>query len=148
MRLLLDTNVLIDYFGKRDPYYQDCVKLLVMEAVRDVELWSSAKSYTDVFYALRRAAPADRLQRAFAASFDRIRPCSIDEEALRTAARREWDDFEDCLVAVCAERVQADYLVTRDKAGFAKSKVPAISPRDFLAMVERDFGMAYDVIDF
>ena len=148
MRLLLDTNILIDYFGRRDPYYQDTVKLLVMQAVKDVELWSSSKSYTNVFYALRRAVPALPLQRAFAESFERIKPCSIDQDLLSIAAKREWNDFEDALVAACAERVQADFLITRDKTGFAKSKVPALSPQEFLDMIQRDYGFSYDVVDF
>ena len=148
MRLLLDTNVLIDYFGKREPFYDDCKTLLIMQAVKDVELWSSSKSYTDVFYALRRAVPSDQLQKAFAASFERIRPCAIDAEMLRIAALREWDDFEDCLVAVCAERVQADYLVTRDKSGFARSKVPTIEPAEFLDLIEQRYGFRYDTVAF
>ena len=148
MRLLLDTNVLIDYFGKRAPFYDDCKQLLIMQVAKDAELWSSSKSYTDIFYALRHAVPSGQLQKAFAASFERIKPCAVDAEMLRTAALREWDDFEDCLVAVCAERVQADYLITRDKSGFARSKVPAISPSEFLDWIEDRYGFRYDTIAF
>ncbi|MDO4182014.1 MAG: PIN domain-containing protein [Coriobacteriia bacterium] len=148
MRLLLDTTVLIDYFGQREPFYDDCVKLLVMQAVADAELWSSAKSYTDVFYVLRKTMDAGKVQDLFLNSFDRIKPCTIDSTVLREASLRHWDDFEDCLVAVCAERLKADYLITRDVAGFSQAKTPALSPKDFLAMIERDYGVTYDVIDW
>jgi predicted nucleic acid-binding protein len=41
-------------------------------------------------------------------------------------------DFEDAVLAACAKRIKADYIVTRNVRDFAQSPVPAISPNDFL----------------
>ena len=54
MKLFLDTNVLIDLYQQRHPFYEDVKKLQVMEEFGDAELWASAKSFTDIFYVLRR----------------------------------------------------------------------------------------------
>ena len=43
MRLFLDTNVLIDLYQERHPYYEDVKKLQIMEEFGDAELWASAK---------------------------------------------------------------------------------------------------------
>ena len=53
------------------------------------------------------------------------------KDALR-AARLEWKDYEDCLVAICADKVKADYLITRDIKGFARSPVPVMRPEAWL----------------
>ncbi len=45
-------------------------------------------------------------------------------------------DFEDALQAVSAEACGADWLVTRNVADFSQSRVPALTPKDFLANVE------------
>ena len=50
MKLLLDTCVLIDYFGCREPFFEACSSLRIAEWHGEFELWASAKSFTDVFY--------------------------------------------------------------------------------------------------
>ncbi len=52
---------------------------------------------------------------------------------MTNAAGMKWDDFEDALQAATAERVHADYLITRNVRDFKKSKVTAILPTEFLA---------------
>ena len=52
---------------------------------------------------------------------------------MTNAAGMRWDDFEDALQAAAAERVHADYLITRNVRDFKKSKVTAILPTEFLA---------------
>ena len=50
MKLLVDANFLIDYYARRDEFFDSCTTLLVAESFHDVELWAPAKSFTDVFY--------------------------------------------------------------------------------------------------
>ena len=54
-------------------------------------------------------------------------------EVFRNARALGMDDFEDAVVAASAEAAKCDHIATRNVADFAKSKVPAIHPADFLA---------------
>ena len=108
MKLFLDPNILIDYYPAREPYVQFFFKLQAMRAFGDAELWASAKSFTDVFYVCGKFAPGDALQRAFANSDEFLSICSISGPDIFEAARRCWPDFEDCLVAIAAEKVKAE----------------------------------------
>ena len=116
MKLLVDANFLIDYYARRDEFFDSCTTLLVAESFHDVELWAPAKSFTDVFYVLnqRLKVEGSLVQRAFLKSFDFIKLVSLEPADVKEAARRSWDDFEDCLVAVAAEKIGA--LVGRDAA--------------------------------
>ena len=49
---------------------------------------------------------------------------------LTSAARLQWDDFEDALQSVTAERIHADYIVTRNVRDFLKSKITAFTPAE------------------
>lgn len=49
------------------------------------------------------------------------------------AADLQWDDFEDALQSVTAERIHADYIITRNVKDFKKSKTVAFTPTEFLA---------------
>ena len=46
-----------------------------------------------------------------------------------------WTDFEDAVQAACAEKAEADYLVTRDKKGFRRSPVKTVTPAELLALI-------------
>ena len=51
------------------------------------------------------------------------------------AAELEWDDFEDAVQSVTAERIHADYIITRNIRDFAKSKVVAFAPSELIARI-------------
>ena len=148
MKFLLDTNVLVDYFGARRPFCDQWELINALQMTGYAELWASAESYTDAFYLLRRAVGSEKLQDMFLESLSFVRVCSVDEDDIRKAAERSWSDFEDCLIAVCAEKVKADYIITRDAGGFKRSKIPAMDAPSFFTMLEEDYGIVYEMTDW
>ena len=143
MRLLLDTCVLIDYFGRREPFFEACNALRVADWFGEVELWASAKSFTDVFYVLSRHAASMDIQRAFSASSSFLHIASIDGGDIMRAAQEGWDDFEDCLIAQAAKKIGADWIVTRDVKGFTRSRIPVMTPVDVAAWLRRERHRGY-----
>ena len=148
MKLLLDTNVIVDYFGARRPFCDQWELINALQMTGYAELWASAESYTDAFYLLRRAVGSEKLQDMFLESLSFVRVCSVDEDDIHKAAERSWSDFEDCLIAVCAEKVKADYIITRDAGGFKRSKIPAMDAPSFFTMLEEDYGIVYEMTDW
>lgn len=147
MDLFIDTNVLLDHFGNRAGFAVDARKILAMGLFKDARLWAAPQSFNDMFYILRKAFDSHAVQDAFSKGYTFINVCSVDSDDMALAARRSWNDMEDCLIAICAEKVRADYLVTRDAKGFSQSKVEAISPQELIAKVESTFGISYGWID-
>lgn len=146
LRIFLDTNVLIDLFAQRKPYLEDAERLLVMREFGDAELWASAKSFTDIFYVLSKHFESSKIQLAFKECFSWLNVCSVDLNDLEVTTDQSWKDFEDCLINTGAEKVKADYLLSRDVSGFSSSKLDVYSPADFFAMLEKDHGLVYDTV--
>lgn len=145
MKLFLDTNVLIDLFGHRDGFYDDALKLVGSHILGDTTLWASAKSFTDIFYVLMRCdADPNALQKAFIASLDFLNICALDQDDIADAATQDWSDFEDCLIAMGAAKVEADFIITRDEAGFDRSPIPALSPDAFFQHLQETHSITYD----
>ncbi|MCD8109968.1 MAG: PIN domain-containing protein, partial [Clostridiales bacterium] len=63
---------------------------------------------------------------------------SLTSKDLRKAAQMRNKDFEDSLQMVCAEKISADYIVTRNIKDFALSKVPVITPAEFLNIMQKE----------
>lgn len=148
MRLLLDTNVLVDYYARREPFFDAAAKLRCAAYFGDVELWASAQSFADIEYILRRAIPIDALRAMMRESLGFLNISTPSATDVHDAIASAWPDFEDFLVARSAERVRADYLVTRDANGFAQARIPVVSPTEFLSIMEKRHGIVYDDIEW
>lgn len=128
MNLLLDTNVYIDFLGRRPPFFEPACKIVVAGFFGDAKLWLPAQSARDAFYVLSRYHKAEAVQQAMLESFEIISPVVPSPEDILRAARLNWPDYEDCLVSLCADKARADYLITRDPRGFERAAVPVLSP--------------------
>lgn len=147
MRALIDTNLLIDYFGRRMPYFSSWEKLMIMHAFEDIELWAAPQSFADAFYILRKQIDPHELQRAFNESLSFIKVCNVGTAEICEATKRSWNDYEDCLIALCAENIDADVLLSRDQDGFKLAKTPVFSPEEFFEMIKDEYGIEYDLLD-
>lgn len=146
MRLLVDTNVLLDIFLAREPFVADARKLLVMEQFRDAELWTSVQSYTDLFYIGSKAHGSERMQKMMEEVLPLFKICSLDQTDIRAALGTGWKDFEDCLIWRAAKKVKADYIITRNTRDFSHSDIPALTPSEFFSRIESEFHLAYDEV--
>ena len=140
MNLLLDTNVLIDYLGRKEPFFLSAQKVVIAGFFGDARLWVPSQSVVDAFYVLSRYVDSARLQAAILKALTVIEPVDLTGASLERAARLGWDD---CLIALAAERVGADYLITRDAKGFARSTVPAVSPDAWLNVMREEHSLDY-----
>ena len=147
VNLLLDTDVYIDYVGRREPFFEDARRIVVAGYLGDVRLWVPTFSLQEAFRVLRRHADPVRIQRAMAKTSEALTPVGLSAGEAVRAARLEWDDYEKCLVSLCAGKAKAYYLVTRDPAAFARSLIPVATPGEWLRTAERDLGLARDPME-
>ena len=145
MRVLLDTNIVYDILCKR-PFDEDgLLQLKIMHAFGDVELWASAKSFTDLFYLMRQELESPAAHDLLEESLSWLNACSFDEGDIKQALKACWHDFEDSLVNVCAEKVKADYLITRDEKGFRNASIPHGTASEFMEFVFEKTNTRYTV---
>ena len=50
-----------------------------------------------------------------------------------------WKDFEDAVQYVTAERIKADYIITRNTKDIESKKIPVVTPNEFLKIFEKIF---------
>ena len=143
MRALLDTNIVFDILCERPFDQEGLLQLRVMHAFSDVELWISAKSYTDLFYVIRRELGSIGAQEVLEETLTWLHACSVDEADVNAALSRRWNDFEDSLVYGCAQKIRADYVVTRDAKGFEDETIPHGGASDFMQYVYEHTGIRY-----
>ena len=132
MRILADTNVIIDYMMLRDTFGADAEKIITACQSGMIQGTIAAHSVTDISYILRKEFTPEERRQMLLDLLEIFHVEGIDDYKLKNALQNEtFPDFEDCLQMECALSFGADYIVTRDKEGFPASSIPCVTPKKF-----------------
>ena len=133
MVILIDTNVIMDYFISREPFVDNADKILSLCFHQKCSGYIAVHSITNIFYILRGDFSTGKRKEMLMELCEFIEIAGIQKKQVIDAlANEDFDDLEDRLQVECAMMVNADYIVTRDIADFSTSPIPAILPEDLL----------------
>lgn len=131
MKVLFDTNVLLDAMLAREPFVADAAFLLNAVESGRVEGFMSATTVTDVHYLVgRQTKSSEAAIAAVTRLLALMEICAVDREVLEEAIALELPDFEDAVQIACAIELELEAIVTRDVNGFAGSPIPVLSPQE------------------
>ena len=133
MTVLIDTNVILDFILKRKPFDQDAMSCFDALIINKAKAWLTANTITDIYYITKKALQDGvAAKEVIAKLLNAFQIASVDKADCVKALEADMDDYEDALVSVCAKKVKAEYILTRNTKHFGNSSVQAIKPVDFL----------------
>lgn len=133
MKILIDTNIILDLIQSREPFSENASKIINSCVKKENEGYISAHSLYDIFFILRKDKTVEERKALILnlCSFFIVIP---EDKNFYTAVcqNNDWNDLEDGLQMKCADFEKLDYIVTRDAGkGFNNSPVKVISAEDF-----------------
>lgn len=135
MKLLCDTNVLLDVALHREPYFSASSLALSYCEDESVDGLVSDTTLTDFFYIIHHAVHDNEITyQALEAVLEIFRVISPDEEDVDSAIKKRHRDFEDCILAMVAEREHCEFVLTRNPKDFEGHSFKAVTPREFVEM--------------
>ena len=138
MKVLIDTNVILDVLTRREPHFAFSMAVLKLCGTQ-VTGCVIASQTTDIFYLLRRFGKDAQSAKALINNLaNNLKVLDSTAADVQNALASPMPDYEDALLACCARRQKAEYIITRNENDFQLSQVPALSPQVFL---ERFFSM-------
>jgi predicted nucleic acid-binding protein len=136
-KLLIDTNIVIDLLAKREPYYTDSAKLFSLADKKKIKLSVLALTITNTNYILlreKKSSEAKSILRRFKIIVDVL---PLDDKVIGLALNdNEFEDFEDGLEYYSAIENNQDIIITRNLKDFKKSKIPVMTPEQFLETIK------------
>lgn len=136
MRVLFDTNVIVDVIAERQPFYADSYAVFYKAARREIIGIVPAGAVTDIYYLTNKSFPDSTIaQTAISDLLNILYAVDTRADDVRTALGYGFRDFEDAVISAVAERENADLIITRNISDFKTSPVKAISPKDFLRQI-------------
>ena len=115
--------------------------------VGEANTYISVNMLTDIYYLLRKDYGSQGAQDLIENNLSFLQLIGISAEDAQKALAARWGDFEDCLVARCAEKIKADYIVTRNVKDFKASPVEAVTPEELFARL-REQGLDYEEVEW
>ena len=136
MKVLVDTNVIIDILEHREPFFADSYRIIQLGLQGKLDTLISAGAVTDVYYIISRSLrDATKAREKITSLTTLINICDTTLKDINTGLSLRIKDFEDAVIAAIAKRERADYIITRNEADFSGSPVPAINPIEALTQL-------------
>lgn len=134
MKILIDTNIILDLIQSREPFSENASKIINSCVKKENEGYISAHSLSDIFFILRKDKTVEE-RKALILNLCIFFIVIPEDKNFYTAVcqNNDWNDLEDGLQMKCADFEKLDYIVTRDAGkGFNNSPVKVISAEEFL----------------
>lgn len=138
MRILLDTNVVLDLFLAREPFVSAASSIFSMVERSEVDGLLCATTLTTVDYLLGRSLPRSEVRTTMRRLLDLFDVAAVNRAVLEAAWASAMTDFEDAVLAEAAHYASAERIVTRNPADFGQSPVLVLDPSEFLTQFGGD----------
>jgi predicted nucleic acid-binding protein len=133
VKVLFDTDVLLDVLLDREPFTEASAQLLSLAELARIDGCVASTSVTTIYYLTRKSLGAAKTRRAVDDLLSLLEVAPVNRIVLTQAVTSKFVDFEDAVIAHAAHEARADLIATRNVKDLKHSPVPAQTPDDILA---------------
>ena len=131
-RIFIDTNIMLDFLGERDPFYEPIAKIATLAEQKKLTLVVSPISFAIVNYFLEKFENA-KIAKEKLLKFNILsKICSLNKEIVQKGLNSQIKDFEDALQYFSAVESNCEIIITRNGKDFKKSLLPVMTADEFL----------------
>lgn len=131
--VLIDTDVILDFFFDREPYSDDAAKVLSLCESREIKGFITSVILSNVYYLLRQHSTHEKVIEKLKLLITITEVLITDKDAVIQALNSSFKDFEDALQnysAVLNGRI--DIIITRNVKDFKNSSLGIMTPSNYL----------------
>ena len=133
MRVLIDTNIILDVLLRRSEFRESSSAVLERLCERQDHGFVAATTLTNIYFIVRRSTgKTDEAMKAVDKTLQWCGIAPVNRKVLNVARFSGMVDFEDAVQAAAAQDCEIDIVITRDKTGFHDSGLNVYSPEEFL----------------
>ena len=135
MRVLIDTNIILDYVLERQPFHAEAEEIIIRAAKKDFVGYVSSITPINVYYTGRKLKGKDYTLKAVRRLLRLFEVCAADRKVLQNAFLLNFSDYEDAVQHECAAAENLDAIVTRNVKDYKNASLKVYSPTEFLQVI-------------
>jgi predicted nucleic acid-binding protein len=132
MRILLDTNIVLDLLLEREPFCKEAKDIFTMIESDKTSGFLCATSITTIYYLISKSVDKSKADDIIDKLLQLFNIADVNKNILIKSLKNNGKDFEDSVIYTSAEYFNIDVIITRDKKGFKQSNIKVLKPNDFL----------------
>jgi len=137
MKILVDTNVVLDVMLDRKPFSLDAAELISKVETKELVGFLGATTITTIHYIARKTVGSEQARAEIEKLFKIFEIAPIDKSILESAVKSEIADFEDAVLHDAGKNIEVNAIVTRNQQDFKKGTLPVYSPEELLKLLDK-----------
>lgn len=136
MKVLFDTNVVLDVLLDRESFADDAALLLAKVEQSEISGFICATTVTTIHYLATKTLGPKAAAKHIKELLSLFAIAPVNRVVLEDAVAAKFADFEDAVLWAAASHAGAKYIVTRNIGDFKNTILPVFEPREFLNALE------------
>jgi len=134
MKVLIDTNVVIDLLAQREPHYNSSAKLFTIANGKKLNAYVSALTIVTTHFIVSRELSETETRKVIRKFKSIVKILDLESRLVDLALDSDFKDFEDAIQFQTAIVNNLDAIITRNKRDFKKSAIPVYTTEEFLEL--------------
>lgn len=139
MKILVDTNIIIDALAGREPFRESAEQIFLLAANQIEDMYITASSAADIYYLIRKHLHnTEQSNNTMSKLYQLFGILDVTAKDCQDALASDMKDYEDAVISCCAKRNQMDCIVTRNIKDYERSRIKALLPDEFIKLVSQN----------
>lgn len=131
-KVFVDTNIILDWLGKREPFFKYAKSLFELAEEKEIEILISTMSYISTEYILRKQLGKEMTIKALSGIRKITNVCTSGAKEIDLSLSSGMKDFEDSFQYFTALNNDAGTIITRNPKDFKNSKLPILNAEEYI----------------
>lgn len=131
-KLFLDTNVVLDLLGEREPFYTAAAKIATLADTGKIQIIVSALSYATVFYILSKFEDKEQVKEKIRKFKVIAETSDLSDKTIDKGLASKFTDFEDTLQYYSSLKSNCNMLITKNVKDFKTADILVLTPDEYL----------------
>ncbi len=137
MKVLLDTNIVLDYILERQDFVENARQIFRLAYDKKIEAYFSANTITDIFYIVRKYKPKDEVLCFLQNLLSFVDVANVNKTVILKALNSNFPDFEDAVQNFSAINSDIKIIVTRNLKDFNDSHLKYLNQHNLLNFLNK-----------
>lgn len=135
MKILFDTNVVLDVLLDREPFSELATKLFSKVEKKELKGFLGATTITTIYYLASKVAGKKKADQEISKLLSLFQIAPVNKSVLDEAIKSRFSDFEDSVLHEAAKQIGVQGIVTRNPKDFKKATLSIYSPEELYKML-------------
>lgn len=136
MKVLFDTNIILDVLLNRHPFVELSASLVSLVESKKIDGYLCATTITTIDYLVAKSSGKGQARVSIQKLLSIFSIAEVNKEVLFLSTESKFTDFEDAVQHYAGKLVQVDSIVTRNQNDFKRSEYPVYSPQELWSIIK------------